>query len=110
MNMDTKIEWEAGRIIDGWNSAPQCDPARILVQVQLENFFRQDGRKMCRAADLPAPAILCGGVGFVCEAPVSRAAISSLSDRLYVATAVVLLHCFHLQTEQFKLSNVRIPD
>ena len=99
MNMDAKIEREAGRIIDGRNGTPQCDSAGILIQAEFENLFRQDGRKMCCPADLRTPAILRGGVGFVCQTPISRAAISSLADGLYIADAVMLLHCFHFQTE-----------
>ncbi len=59
---------------------------------------------MCRTALLCPSTILRGGIGFVYGAPVSRATIPSLSDRLYVTAVVMSLQCFHRQIKQFKLS------
>jgi hypothetical protein len=54
---------------------------------------------MCRAADLCTPAILCGGISFVCKTPVSRTAITALADWRYVARAGILLRFSHVRAE-----------
>lgn len=58
---------------------------------------------MCRSADLRGPSVFRSGIRLMSKAPISRAPISALADRIDVAGGRMLLRLFGERAEQLSL-------
>jgi hypothetical protein len=90
VNMDSKIQRKAGRIIDGWNRTPQAHSTGIFVEIKIENLMRQNRWKVGGSARHRRSTVLGGGIGFMYKAPVSRATIAPFSDGRDIAITHLL--------------------
>jgi hypothetical protein len=78
--MDPTIDITFGGVVDRWNSAPESDPAWVLIEVQGEDFIVTNLRDLWSLALLSGDAILAGSIRFVPYAPIACPTIAATTN------------------------------